>query len=76
MKVGDLIRLQSFINCPVPGVGFTFRARKGEKFVAVLLGVEPTDGSAPLDSTEVLQSLGWTPPPEEDETTPEAPGAP
>lgn len=69
LQVGDVIRLRNFVhhfdNGETRGrVGY--KAGKKHQFVAVLLGVEPRDGSAPIRPEEVLQSLGWTPPPEED----------
>lgn len=67
MKVGDVVRLHNFDHRPEVGQSFTFKAPTGYRFVAVILGVEHRSGSAPLDTTRALQSLGWTPPPQAEE---------
>ena len=66
---GTVIRLTNFTNHHVPQkdehgrpVGVTsmsYKAKKGTVFVAVLLGFEPKDGSAPLDLEQVMDSMGW-----------------
>jgi len=43
------------------GGAVTYRAPKGERFVFLLLGSTPIDGSAPLDPDDVLKELGWSP---------------
>ena len=66
---GDIIRLTSVKNnfAPTGNMGListSFKAPKGKVFVAVLLGVEPKDGSAPLDLDGVLDRMGWMKKPE------------
>ena len=70
MHDGEVIRITNFRNYFVPGrdtetgkevglVSVGYKAEKGQVFVAVLLGVEPKDGSAPLDLEATLNSFGW-----------------
>lgn len=37
----------------------SFSAGRGRRFVSVLLGVEPTDGSKPLEPTACMNAMGW-----------------
>ena len=66
MSTGDVLRLTSLRNNFVPDrkkevglLSVSFKAPKGEIFVAVFLGVEPKDGSAPLDIDAVMNMMGW-----------------
>ena len=58
MKVGDVVPM-TYIRV-VHDNGWTgYKAPKGERFLVVLLGSEPVDGSRPLDPAAVFHALGW-----------------
>lgn len=62
MNVGDLVRMHSCViqvEFPEGSGSFTYRAPKGQRFVFLVMGVEPKDGSAPLDGIASLGELGW-----------------
>ena len=64
LHFGDVLRLTSLNNQFVPGkkeglVSVSYKAPKGRVFVAVLLGEEAKDGSAPLDLDAAMERLGW-----------------
>lgn len=43
----------------IPMNSITYGPPKGHVFIALLLGVEPSDGSRPLDPEQTLRSWGW-----------------
>ena len=60
--IGEVIRLTNFTTHnppPDPLMSVSYKAPKKQVFVAVLLGVEPKDGSAPLDIDEIMDKMGW-----------------
>jgi hypothetical protein len=58
MKVGDVFPTKS-LRAVHPTGWMDFKPPKGEQFVVVLLGSEPTDGSRPVDPVAVFRALGW-----------------
>ena len=60
VKTGDVVRMKSFTHVN-PDSQFTFKAKKGDVAVFLLLGNEKLDGSAPLDVFAVMDRLGWVP---------------
>ena len=60
MKSGEIIYTTNLEVMP-PGTrsAFYFNANKEDTFVLIFLGVEPRDGSAPLDVVHALNDLGW-----------------
>ena len=59
VKTGDVVRMKSFTHVN-PDSEFSFKAKKGNVAVFLLLGNEKLDGSAPLDPLAALDRLGWT----------------
>jgi hypothetical protein len=58
MKVGDVLTVK-YIRV-VHENGWTgYKAPEGERFLVVLLGSEPLDGTQPLDPKAVFHALGW-----------------
>ena len=59
MKSGEIIFTTNLEVMP-PGTRsvFYFNANKEDTFVFIFLGVEPRDGSEPLDPTQILNELG------------------
>jgi hypothetical protein len=67
MRSGDLVNTSSItrqIRVGDATLADSFKAPKGQQFVFLYLGYEPKDGSKVLDVIQVMQNLGWTPPPE------------
>lgn len=65
LGTGDVIRLTNF-RTHFPGKGkevgllsVGYKAPKNTVFVAVLMGVEPKDGSLDLDLDATMNRLGW-----------------
>lgn len=58
MKVGDVLPTKSLRVVHDNG-WLNYKAPTGERFVVVLLGSEPVDGSKPLDPIAVFEELGW-----------------
>ena len=58
MKPGEVI-YTTHIRASFPGMTFDYSAGKKDYFVFILLGVEPKDGSKPLDPIKRLNELGW-----------------
>jgi len=60
MKPGEIICTTNIEVMP-PGTrsAFYFNANKEDTFVLIFLGVEPRDGSEPLDPIKRLNELGW-----------------
>lgn len=66
---GDVVRLTSLrnnfalnknnMNQKVGLLSVNFKAPKDKVFVAVMLGVEPKDGSAPMDLDSAMNKMGW-----------------
>ena len=84
MKPGDVIRMTQFehhfsYEDRRGRVGYKAqegRPKKGEPrkvFIAVLLGMDDLDNPK-LDPGAVLQAMGWTPPEDDNEPDPPAPG--
>ncbi len=44
---------------PGETITFSYRAGKGQRMVFLYLGIEPKDGSAPIDVDKFLNSMGW-----------------
>lgn len=64
MNIGDVVAMNGCkieFGTKTEGGAVTYRAPKGERFVFLLLGSTPIDGSAPLDPDDVLKELGWSP---------------
>ena len=60
MKPGDLIQTSSIRIQYWPEKGWDqYTANKKEGYVFIFLGVEPRDGSKPLDPNKRLNELGW-----------------
>ena len=58
MKSGNVI-LTSHIRAIEPGISFDYSSGKKDYFVFIYLGIEPKDGSKPLDPIKILNELGW-----------------
>jgi hypothetical protein len=58
VKVGDVLPMKSIRVVHDTG-WLNYKAPPGERFLVVLLGSEPTDGSRPLDPHAVFRELGW-----------------
>lgn len=58
MKVGDVLPMASIRVVHATG-WLNYKAPKGERFIVVLLGSEPVDGSKPIDPKAVFNALGW-----------------
>lgn len=61
MKPGDLVNMTSCTIVTPDGSRFTFKPNRGDAFVFMLMGVEPKDGSKPIDGAAVMERLGWQP---------------
>jgi hypothetical protein len=59
MKVGDVLPTKSLRVVHDTG-WLNYKAPTGERFLVVLLGSEPVDGSKPLDPKAVFEALGWS----------------
>jgi hypothetical protein len=57
-KPGDKLRLTNYTNHS-PNLQVGIKAPKDQVFVAVLIGMEPRDGSQPLNVEEVMYAMGW-----------------
>jgi hypothetical protein len=68
MKVGDVVTTGGGLTVYQGRSSFGFKAPAGHRFVVLVLGSEPTDGSAPVDPVAVLKGMGWTPPADLDES--------
>lgn len=60
MKVGDIVSTHG-LTAYSGRNSFGFKPPEGHRFVVLVLGSEPKDGSAPLDAEAVLRRLGWVP---------------
>jgi hypothetical protein len=59
---GDLLRMTHFMHYEPHALRpLSFKARRGEYAVFLLLGREPCDGSNPLDVVAAMRRLGWAP---------------
>lgn len=70
MRVGDVVKTKS-LRVEIPEGGAVtgtlgYKAPTGERFVFVLLGSEPADGTANLEPLAVFEALGWRRPFSED----------
>ena len=70
MIPGDVIRMTHYEHRQ-GDVRMGFSAPKGKVVLAVLIGHEPKDGSAPLEVGKALRALGWIPGPELAEARPD-----
>lgn len=61
MRVGDVVTTGPSLTVYQGRSSFGFKAPAGHRFVVLVLGTEPKDGSAPLDGDAVLRQLGWVP---------------
>ena len=60
MKPGDVIYTSHIRDYFYPEKGYVeYKADKKEEFIFVFIGVEPRDGSKPLDPNKRLNELGW-----------------
>lgn len=60
MVVGDLVNMTACTLVSDDGsLRVSYRPPKGERFVFLVLGSEPKDGSRPLDPEAVMTAMGW-----------------
>lgn len=60
MQRGDLVNMTACTIVSDDGdLRLSYRAPKGERFVFLLLGSEPKDGSKPLDGEAIMKHMGW-----------------
>ncbi|AFO71702.1 hypothetical protein phiCbK_187 [Caulobacter phage phiCbK] len=60
MRAGEVVNMTSCEIVSEDGdLRLRYRAPKGRRFVFLVLGDEPKDGSAPLNCQAVLERMGW-----------------
>jgi hypothetical protein len=60
MRVGDVIMIGKF-DAVGDGIVASFKApSRTQGYVFMFMGVQPRDGSEPLDLEDIMNQLGWT----------------